>query len=51
MEPRPRRVDADKTWGHFLDIDTVQLWNYNKLICLEAALLSEDETPTDHDVQ
>ena len=51
MEPRPHRVDADKTWGHFRDIYTVQPWNYNKLICPEAALLSEDETPTDHDVQ
>ena len=42
------------TWGLTADpapdIYTVQLWNYNKLICPEAALLSEDETLRDRDV-
>ena len=33
------------------DIYTVQLWNYNKLICPEAALLSQDKTQTDHEVR
>ena len=50
-EPRLLRVTLGWTADGEPDIYTVQLWNYNKLICPEAALLSQDETPTDHDVR
>ena len=49
-DPRLLHVTLGWTAGRAPDIYMVQLWNYNKLICPEAALLSQDETPTDHDV-
>ena len=50
-DPRLLRGTLGWTADPAPDIYTVQLWNYNKLICPEAPLLSEDETPIDHDVR
>ena len=50
-DPRLPHVTLGLTADRAPDIYTVQLWNYNRPIYLEAVLLSEDEIPRDHDVQ